>query len=243
MSSSSSFLIGRKTRQLEQAYLEELLLQTAIWYGKWNHLKLAILLIQSYVGGYQIHHNTSLFFTSHLWIRVGGCRRRGQVWIHSTEDMTKVEHKQVTVSFLNATFPFHKHYNAAYTDSVLTMCQSVRAFMKAADKVPNFSDCGKTTPSSTWGSWAHLTWMMKDTTYFFSLSSLHTSNKGYQKFLKIKRIVFIGKGKQESTRAGDGKESSANKDWVGRGEGGSRERGHVYTYSRFTLMWQSQHTV
>ena len=32
MSSSSSFLIGRKTRQLEQAYLEELLLKTAmIW--------------------------------------------------------------------------------------------------------------------------------------------------------------------------------------------------------------------
>ena len=32
MSSSSSFLIARKTRQLEEAYLEELLLKTAmIW--------------------------------------------------------------------------------------------------------------------------------------------------------------------------------------------------------------------
>lgn len=47
--------------------------------------------------------------------------------VHSTEDMTKVEHKQITVSMPSNISIFHKHYNAAYTDSVLTM-YSVRAY-------------------------------------------------------------------------------------------------------------------
>ena len=107
MSSSSSFLIGRKTRQLEQAYLEELLLKTAmIW--KMKSLKASNSFNPKLCGRVSNSPQHLIIFHRSFMDSGGGggCRRRGQVWIHSTEDMTKVEHKQVTVSFLNATFPF-----------------------------------------------------------------------------------------------------------------------------------------
>lgn len=57
------------------------------------------------MGGYQIHHKTSLFLTcpfnvygSHI------CQVGAQMSIHFIKGLTTVKHKEVTLSFLNTSF-------------------------------------------------------------------------------------------------------------------------------------------